>query len=255
MMCRGGTSVATFDSDGVMLRYEEWGDGEPIVLVHGFAASLHTNWVAPGWIDLLSPIRRVVGMDCRGHGESEKPYDPAKYGSGVMAGDVLRLMDHLGIESADLMGYSMGGYIALRALLKHPERFRKVVLGGIGSMRAASARGRPNVADALLADSLAQVTDPVGRAFRIFAQAGKNDLRALAACMQAGREPVTDEDLASIANPVLVVVGEADEIISRPEELAAAIPGAEFVSVPGRDHVRVIGDSRMKDAVVAFLNG
>lgn len=245
--------MSTFDSDGVTIRYEEWGAGEPIVLVHGFAAGIQTNWVAPGWIDLLSPMRRVIAMDCRGHGESEKPHDPLKYGSGAMSADVIRLMDHLGIESADLMGYSMGGYVSLVTLLWHPERFRKVVLGGIGSPRSAAARGRPNVVEALLADSLASVTDPVGKAFRVFAEANKNDLRALAACMQAGREPATVEQLAAIKNPVLLVVGAADEVIAEPEELAQAIPGCEFVSVPGRDHLTVVGDKRMKDAVGAFL--
>jgi pimeloyl-ACP methyl ester carboxylesterase len=245
--------MSTFDSDGVRIRYEEWGQGEPMVLVHGFAASLQANWVAPGWIEVLSPMRRVVALDCRGHGESEKPHDPSKYGTDVMSADVIRLMDHLGIESADLMGYSMGGYISLVTLLRHPQRFRRVVLGGIGSPRSASARGRPNVVKALLAENAASVTDPVGKAFRVFAEASKNDLRALAACMQAGREPTTREQLAGIKNRMLLVVGEKDDVIAEPEELAHAIPGCEFVSIPGRDHLTVVGDRRMKEAVAGFL--
>lgn len=245
--------MSTFDSDGVTIRYEVWGEGEPIVLVHGFAASLQTNWVAPGWIDVLSPMRRVIGMDCRGHGESGKPHDAAMYGSDVMSADVIRLMDHLEIESADLMGYSMGGYISLVTLLRRPDRFRKVVLGGIGSPRSAGARGRPNVVEALLADSLASVTDPVGKAFRVFAEASKNDLRALAACMQGGRAPAAREQLSEITNPVLLIVGAEDAVIGEPEELAHAIPGCEFVSIPGRDHLTVVGDGRMKDAVAGFL--
>jgi pimeloyl-ACP methyl ester carboxylesterase len=171
----------------------------------------------------------------------------------VMSADVIRLMDHLGIESADLMGYSMGGYISLVTLLRHPERFRRVVLGGIGSLRSASARGRPNVVKALLAENAASVSDPVGKAFRVFAEASKNDLRALAACMRAGREPTTREQLAAITNPVLLVVGAKDDVIEEPEELAHAIPGCEFLSIPGRDHLTVVGDRRMKEAVAGFL--
>lgn len=245
--------MAELDSDGVTIHYEDWGEGEPIILVHGFAANIRTNWVAPGWIDLLSPMRRVIALDCRGHGRSEKPHDSSKYGTAVMSADVIRLMDHLGIQSADLMGYSMGGYISLVALLRYPGRFRKVVLGGIGSPRSASARGRPNVVEALLAERASDVTDPVGKAFRLFAEAGKNDLKALAACMGAGRDPGTAEQLSSIKNPVLLVVGGDDDVIGQPEELAAAIPGCEFVTVPGRDHLTVVGDKRMKDAVVSFL--
>jgi pimeloyl-ACP methyl ester carboxylesterase len=171
-----------------------------------------------------------------------------------MAADIVRLMDHAGIESADLMGYSMGAYISLVALMRYPERFRKVVLGGIAGPRSPIARGRPNVVEALLAESLEAVTDPVGKSFRMFAEASKNDLRALAACMQAGREPATPERLAKITNRVLVIVGADDDVISEPEELAALIPGCEFVSIPGRDHLTVVGDQRMKDAVAAFLN-
>lgn len=245
--------MSAFDADGVKVRYEVWGEGDPIVLVHGFASNLSGNWVTTGWVDLLSKTRRVIALDCRGHGESDKPHDPGAYGTSTMARDVIRLMDEVGIASTDLVGYSMGAYIALQSLLRHPDRFRKVVLGGIGSPRSAAARARPNVVEALLAEDAASVRDPVGNAFRVFAEANKNDLRALAACMRADREPVTSEQLAQIANPVLVVVGAGDDVIAEPEELASAIPGCEFVSVRGRDHLTVVGDRRMKDAVVAFL--
>lgn len=247
--------MPAFDSDGVQIRYETWGEGEPIVLVHGFASSLKGNWVDTGWVDELSKTRRVVALDCRGHGESDKPHDPAMYGSGTMAEDVVRLMDHLSIESADLMGYSMGGYISLMLLTRHGERFTRAVLGGIGSPSSPAARGRPNVVEALLAESAAGVTDPVGRAFRIFAEANKNDLRALAACMQAGREPLTPEMLGAISIPVLVVVGSADALIAKPEELAHAIPNAELVTIPGKDHITVAADRRFKEAVLQFLAG
>lgn len=249
----GAMEEATFDSNGVAINYAIAGAGEPLVLVHGFAANKYSNWIQPGWVEDLSAIRRVIALDCRGHGRSDKPHDPAMYGTPVMAGDVVRMMDHLGIESADVFGYSMGGMISLRMLVDHPARCRKVVLGGIGSMRSPAARGRPSVVEGLLAKRLSDVKDTVARGFRILAEANGADLEALAACMGAGRAPVSDDDLAGIASPVLVAVGADDAIIADPEKLAEAIPGARFVSIPGKDHVGVVVDQRLKDAVVAFL--
>lgn len=245
---------ATFDSAGVQINYATAGSGDPLVLVHGFAANKYSNWIQAGWVGELSPDHHVIALDCRGHGRSEKPHDSAHYGTPNMAADVIRLMDHLGIDSTDIFGYSMGGMIALRALVDYPKRFRKVVLGGIGSMSSPAARGRPNVVAGLRARKLSDVKDAVARGFRILAEANGADLAALAACMGAGRSPVSNEDLAAISTPVLVAVGGDDAIISEPDKLAAAIPGAQFVSVPGKDHVGVVTDQRLKDAVVAFLN-
>ena len=176
-----------FDSDGVPIHYEVFGEGKPILIVHGFAASLEGNWVRPGWVETLSPIRKVVALDCRGHGLSGKPHDPQSYAGHAMEDDVVRLMEHLHIEQADLFGYSMGAAISLRLLLRHPERFTYVVLGGIGNVLARRGGGRPNVAEAMLAEDPSTITDPVAKGFRAFAQANKNDLKALAAYMQAPR--------------------------------------------------------------------
>ena len=114
--------MPAFDSNGVSIHYEVFGENgkPPIVLVHGFAASLDGNWVRPGWIETLTPLRQVVALDCRGHGESEKPYDAEAYGDN-MPDDVIRLMDHLNIEKADLFGYSMGSRISTRLMTAHPE--------------------------------------------------------------------------------------------------------------------------------------
>ena len=99
--------MPSFDSDGVRIAYEDLGQGRPIVLVHGFAASFELHWRAPGWVDaLVADGRRVVGLDCRGHGRSEKPQDPSAYAGERMAGDVIGLMDRLGLERADLAEHS-----------------------------------------------------------------------------------------------------------------------------------------------------
>jgi len=244
----------TFDSDGVPIRYQVYGEGEPIVLVHGFASSIQGNWANTGWVETLAPLRQVIALDCRGHGESGKPHDPESYGT-EMSDDVMRLMDHIGVETADLIGYSMGAMISLRLLVGHAERFRSVVLGGIGNAIATRTRGRPGVAEALLAEKTNEVKDPVGRAFRAFAEASGNDLKALAACQSARSEPLDRERLGEVAIPVLVVVGERDVLIANPKELASAIRGARLVTVPGRDHLTAVPDDRFKKAVVEFLGG
>jgi pimeloyl-ACP methyl ester carboxylesterase len=246
--------MPTFDSGGVLIHYETFGEEalRPLVLVHGFAASLRTNWVAPGWIETLTPLRRVVGLDCRGHGESGKPHDPAAYADPAMPDDVIRLMDQLGIERADLLGYSMGGRISIQLMLHQPERFTSVMLGGVGGI--FQARGsRSNVVDALRAEDPTTVTDARGKAFRAFAERTDNDLQALAACMAGSRGPAGAAGFARVSLPALIVNGEDDRTVGDPAPLAAAIPGARLLKIPGRDHLTVVGDQRFKDAIVAFL--
>ena len=246
--------MPTFDSDGLTIHYESFGDGKPIMLVHGFASSLEGNWVRTGWIEALTPIRRVVALDCRGHGESDKPYDPEAYAGDAMSNDVIRLMDHLEIENADLFGYSMGGGISLRLLSNHPKRFTSGVLGGVGNVFARSRSGRPGVSDAMLAKDASKISNPSAKGFRVFAEANKSDLKALSAYQQARRTPLGGATLDQISVPVLIVNGEADALVGSPDELAAAIPGARLVMVPDRDHLTVVPDQRFKDAVIGFLN-
>jgi pimeloyl-ACP methyl ester carboxylesterase len=242
-----------FDSNGVRIHYVDEGAGEPIVLVHGFAASLQGNWVAPGWFDTLRPLRRIIALDCRGHGMSDKPHDSSMYAMDEMADDVVRLMDHVGVDRADLFGYSMGGAISIRAMVRHPERFRTVTLGGVGNL-AAGRRGRPGIAAALRATDRSAVTDAVGRGFRQFAErAGNNDLEALASMQSAERGTIDPAVLSNNTLPVLIVVGEDDAIVRDSDKLAAAINGARLVTIPGKDHLTVVADQRFKDAVVAFL--
>ena len=123
-----------FDSAGVRIHYEIQGAGEPVILVHGLYASAQKNWGAPGIIADLARHYRVIALDCRGHGQSDKPAAEGEYGV-KMVDDVVRLMDHLGISSAQIVGYSMGGMIALKLAVAHPERVRGAILGGMGWMQ------------------------------------------------------------------------------------------------------------------------
>ncbi len=248
--------MPSFDSDGVAIHFEERGTGAPVVLVHGFAANLKNNWGNVGWIDLLAANYRVLAIDCRGHGQSAKPHDPAAYGTANMAADVIRLLDHHGIQRTLLMGYSMGAWISLNVAASYPQRLRAVVLGGIGAGNGggmADPERREVIAKALLAERAADVTQPLARGFRLFAEASGNDLQALAACMRGSRIGLDPATLGKIRVPTLVVVGTKDDIVGSAEPLSRAIPGAELVTLEGRDHLNAPGDKRYKEAVVRFF--
>jgi pimeloyl-ACP methyl ester carboxylesterase len=248
--------VPSFDSDDVKIAYQVEGEGPPIVLVHGFAASVGMNWKVTGWVKTLTRDgRRVVALDCRGHGRSGKPRDPDAYAGEQMPADVIRLMDHLGVERADLMGYSMGGLISSYLLVHHSERFSSVVLAGIGSGAIRRQTFDPaKVADALSTPESGSIENEVGRAFRTFAEQAGNDLLALAAIMRSRRALVTPEELARVQKPVLIVVGEKDDLVGDPRPLADAIPGSRLVLIPDRDHLTAVPDRRYKQVVLDFLS-
>ncbi len=250
-----------FDSDGVSLAYLdlaptiEGGSGDPIVLVHGFGSSHMVNWVNTQWSKTLTHAGyRVVLLDNRGHGQSQKLYDPEAYNSNIMAEDVRRLMDHLGIGRADVMGYSMGARISAHLALAHPERVRALLLGGLG-IHLVEGVGLPlGIADAMEAPSLADLTDPMQRMFRAFAENTGSDLRALAACIRGTRQTLTAEQVGQIAVPTLISVGTKDDVSGSGPELAALIPGAESFDIVGRDHNLAVGDKTHKQAVLEFLS-
>jgi pimeloyl-ACP methyl ester carboxylesterase len=244
-----------FSHDGVEIAFFDQGEGEPIVLVHGFASTKEVNWNMPGWVSTLTGAgRRVIALDNRGHGASAKLYDPAAYRSTIMAEDVRALIDHLGLPRADVMGYSMGARISAFLALAHPERVRSVVLGGLG-MGLINGVGEPErIARGLEAPSLADVADPGARQFRSFAEQTRSDLRALAACMRGSRQTLSREEVGRIAVPLLVAVGSNDTIAGAPEELAALIPNAQALVIPNRDHMLAVGDKTYKAGVLEFLN-
>jgi pimeloyl-ACP methyl ester carboxylesterase len=243
-----------FRNDQIEIAYLDEGEGDPIVLIHGFASTAAINWVHPGWVTTLTKARRrVIALDNRGHGASSKPYDPAAYHSATMAVDVCALLDHLGIARADVMGYSMGARIAAYLALAHPDRVRSLILGGLGS-RLVDGAGLPtSIADALEAPSLSAVSDPQGRVFRAFAEQTRSDLKALAACIRGSRQTLTRAEVRAIRMPALVAVGTADEVAGSAQELAALLPAAEPLDIPGRDHMQAVGDKVFKTGVAAFL--
>jgi len=246
--------MPSFHNGSVEIAYLDEGEGDPIVLVHGFASTKNVNWVYPAWTStLIKAGRRVIALDNRGHGDSAKLYDSEDYHIGTMAGDVRALMDHLNIERADMMGYSMGGRITAYLGQRNPERLRNIILGGIGMGLIEGGGPGENVASALEAASLDDVTDPVGRTFRAFADQTRSDRRALAACLRGSRRLMTREEAAAIAVPTLIAVGTTDDIAGSAQRLADVIPGSQVLDIPNRDHMRAVGDRVYKEGVLEFL--
>lgn len=247
--------MPSFVSDGLSLNYIDEGEGAPVLLIHGFASNLEVNWRGPGWVSaLLRAGFRVIAFDHRGHGASDKPYEPSAYAIENMAADALRLLDHLGIGQTDLIGYSMGARVSAYIAIHHPERVRRLVLGGMGERLFTGAPKADAIVEAMEAPSLADVTDPYARTFRRFAEATGGDLKAYAACMRAPRRALPPEDLATITAPTLIVIGTDDDVSGPAKPLADVIPGSKVLDVPNRDHNRTVGDRVFKDGAVAFLS-
>jgi len=246
--------MPSFSRGEVEIAFLDEGEGDPIVLVHGFASTKEVNWVYPGWVSTLTRAgRRVIAVDNRGHGASTKLYDPADYHSAIMAEDVRALLDHLNLPRADVMGYSLGGRITALLAIAHPQHLRAAILGGIGIHLVEGAGLPQGIALALEAPTRADVTDAVGRTFRAFAEQTHSDLRALAACIRGSRQSLSVDELGRLTMPVLVAAGSDDLIAGSPEKLAALIPEGESLIISGRDHMLAVGDKVFKAGVLDFL--
>jgi len=247
-----------FLSAGVRIAYLDFppqGEGgAPILLIHGFASNHGVNWMFPQWVKTLTGAgRRTIVFDNRGHGRSEKLYDPEAYRPEIMAGDAARLLDHLGVARADVMGYSMGARIAAHLALAQPQKLRGLILAGLG-VHLVEDEGLPSgIADAMEAASPEALTDPKQRMFRAFAESTRSDLRALAACIRGSRRAMTAQEVGRVTQPTLICVGSQDDVAGDPVALAALMPNARALVIPGRDHNRAVGDTFFKQGVLAFL--
>lgn len=243
-----------FTHDGFDLAYIDRGSGEPVLLIHGFASNARVNWEAPGWVSTLNEAGyRTIAIDNRGHGHSSKSHDPKDYHPALMAADAVALLDHLGLASAHVMGYSMGARISAFLAIANPGRVRSLIFGGLGYGMVAGVGEWDPIADALLAPDASAIEHARGAAFRKFADQTKSDRLALAACIRTSRELVDPKDLRRLAMPVLVAAGSLDDISGDPYELAALMPDAGGFVIEGRDHMLAVGDRSFKKAVLAFL--
>lgn len=253
--------MASFTSDGVQIAYDDLAPAaaeRTIVLIHGFASNRNEGWKRTSWYSAFDRRRtRVIALDQRGHGESEKLYEPEAYARGKLAGDVLALMDHLGVRRADVFGYSMGTRTALGVALAAPDRVSNLILGGVGGKLLEpppAVVGEP-MADAMLAEDPATITEPMLRSFRHFADEQGEDRKALAAVTRVKNPPLDRIAMGHLPMPVLVVAGQGDTGAGDPETLARIFPDGRGVTVSGCDHFSAIPHALTKAAVFDFLDG
>jgi pimeloyl-ACP methyl ester carboxylesterase len=254
--------MASFITDGVKIAYDDippqGGADRTIILIHGFASNRIEGWKRTGWYAAFERRRtRVIALDQRGHGESEKLYEPQAYAREQLAADVLNLMDHIGVDRADLFGYSMGVRTALELAIAQPDRVSHLILGGVGGKlleKAPDVAGEP-MADAMLADDPEAIKEPMLRSFRQFADEQGEDLKALAAVTRMRNMPFDPDALAELPIPVLVVAGQGDTGAGDPEALARVFLHGKGVTIPGCDHFSAIPHALTKAAVFDFLDG
>lgn len=243
--------------DGVPIAYDDTGGpGAPMLLIHGFSSNRQEAWKRTGWYAAFAQRgQRVVALDLRGHGESGKPHDPAAYGRATLLGDIVGLLDHLGVEWANVLGYSMGARLALALAVEHRERVGYLIAGGVGGRQFDPPLPGDPMAAAMEADSLDAITEPILKSFRQFADEQGEDRLALAAFSRAGSGPLDRAALGGIGAPTLIVAGSRDDLAGDPRDLADAVPGARALTLAGCDHFNAIPHGLLKAAVFDFLDG
>ena len=257
-----------FDSNGVRIRYLDQGSGQPIVLIHGYTSNVERSWMDTGVFANLVKDYRVIALDCRGHGKSDKPQDPRAYG-GEMGQDVVRLLDFLKIARAHIVGYSMGGNITAQLLTTNPDRFITATLGGASGRREAWGAQSEQAAEEEAVElengipfrslilRIAPIDEPkpTDEAIRQRSQAmvAVNDTAALAAFMRGRRaQLVTDAQMAAVQVPTLGIVGSADPNLTGMNSLKTIWPGLKVIIIEGATHAGERGAQRRPEFVNAI---
>ncbi len=240
-------------ADGQRIAYERTAGGHPVLLVHGFATTGALTWEATGWVRALAEAGRgAIVVDLRGHGESSGPHDGDAYSPAILARDLLAVLDAEGLERVDVVGYSMGSYVALALAQSSPERVSRLVVGGIGTVEQFARWGVDAVRSALLQPAPAETDladSPIAPLLASLRQAPGLDREALAACVEGmAAHPL---DLSSPV-PTMLVVGDADPVTEGHDE-AARMLGAELVVIPRRNHVTTLSARAFKQAALPFL--
>jgi pimeloyl-ACP methyl ester carboxylesterase len=225
-----------FDSNGVRIRYHVWGEGPPVVLIHGFGEALE-SWHRGGVVRILSPHFQVIAMDMRGHGRSGKPHDLKSYGP-ELSGDVVRLLRHIRTRKAHIVGYSMGALVALDFAVLHQEYSVSVILGGAGL----------NPAETL--DDFRQQAEAFERG-NVPLRDG-DDAKALAALLR-GLRVVSEEDVRRIRVPMAAVIGENDRFMANVQRLSRVLPTMQVTVIPEVNHATAPADPKFAQALLAFL--
>lgn len=262
-----GQAEKTFDSAGVPIRYVEQGSGEPVILLHGYTNNIENGWIERGVFGELARTHHVIALDARGHGKSGKPHERAKYGP-EMGLDVIRLMDHLKIERAHIVGYSMGAHIVAQLVLAKPERFLTLVLGGAAGRLEWTADDQKRVDIEAAEMDQGLLTSQIIRLWpKGQTPPSANELKALSAKRLAGMDPkalaavrrsnpdqvVRLADLAATKVPTLGIVGTADPYLKDFERLKTAMPQLTLVQIDGASHGNAPNRPEFVSALKAFL--
>ena len=257
------TLPQSFQSDGVAIRYVVRGTGPAVLLVHGFSVNAALNWVAPGVVDSLATSYTVIAPDLRGHGSSDKPHDASAYGK-PFVDDLVRLLDHLQLTRVHVVGYSMGGIIALNLLVRHPERVMSAVIGGAGwrspemgaperVVRWEQQMGRAVSGEATIMEILAEPGAPAPPP-PVAAVMNANDPVALRAVLRGNASlAVTEQELRTSTIPVLVLVGDQDWALADAERAAALLGNAQLQRIPGADHLGALMFPQFIGGIKRFL--
>jgi len=258
---------AFFEVNGVRLHYVEAGQGTPVILVHGLACDHVANWMLPRVFQKLSKRYRVIALDNRGHGKSDKPYDPAQYGL-ELVDDVVRLMDHLGIAKAHVVGYSMGGFITLKLALRHPKRLLSAAPCGAGwsANPAEELKLLFNLSDDIehgrgitaLLKWLQAPKKPLPTPVLWFVNritCSLNDMKALSCLLRNSPALVaTESEVRGNLVPCLAITGGNDHMKVFAEQMAGAMPNVELLVIPRCDHATTLMSRKMVPALMAFLD-
>jgi pimeloyl-ACP methyl ester carboxylesterase len=254
-----------FDSNGVKIRYRVDGKGEPVVLIHGFAANASFQWTVPGVTGALAKDYQVITFDNRGHGKSDKPHDAKMYGK-EMEEDVIRLLDHLKIDKAHIVGYSMGGFMTIKLLASHPERMLSATTGGAGYSKDLDEKFMNELADSLdtgkgIGPLLIRLTpegDPKPTEEQLQAinklLLSINDTKALAAVIRGMKGlAVTEDDLKNSKVPILALIGDKDPLKKGVDEMKVHTPDLEVIEIKGADHMNAFGRPEFIKGLKDFL--
>lgn len=245
--------MSFFKTDSSETHYVSRGNGDAVLLVHGFGSSFAESWDDTGWIDHLTALgRRVVAIDMRGHGGSGKRHDPEAYVPELIGQDILALMDHLSLDKVDLMGFSVGAWLCTYLLSSAPGRFRTGILGGIGDRFKNEPERGDEIARAMTTDAPKSIKDFTLRMIRDFAVHGGSDLAALAAFAR-GINLAGPPALEDASQPILVVGGENDDFVGPPDEIKTMLPDVSVHMLSGQDHLTLLADPRFKTLVEAFI--
>lgn len=240
--------------DTAEIAYFDEGEGDVVLLIHGFASNAHTNWINVGWTQLLIDSGyRVIAIDNRGHGESQKFYNQDDYLLEKMADDASALLTHLNISKAHVMGYSMGSRISATLASRYPEMVDKLILAGNGYNMIEGGFDSSEIYDGLVAETDEDVTTKIGTEFRYFAKATKSDLKALAACIMGGRSYIEKMLFENLKPKTMVIAGTEDTVAMNADKLASIIPNGHYVPIPKRNHMNAVGDKIYKQEVLNFL--